>query len=238
MTTGNDQHQHIGVPAIEEQVITLIRPFAGKSKKITPSARLFHDLGIGGDDASDLLESVAKHFGTSFADMDFGAFFSNEGESSIYYWFMRIGLFRSQIRSMTVAHLVAVVSRGSWFEPPTKPAWALSMKPTVSYNVPADRESVTRILGKRLGKLYSPNLAISEFRAVVCFPRAKVIVGGDVKRALNQLHGGEGQVLLAASEFTKDARAIGLHASCALVAEKEIFWSDADFIEVKGGGAR
>jgi hypothetical protein len=112
------------------------------------------------------------------------------------------------------------------------------MKPKVSYDVPADRESVTRVLGKRFGKLYSPNRAISEFRAVVCFPRAKVIVGGDVKRALDHLHGEEGQVLLAASEFTKDARAAALHASCALVAEKEIFWSDADYIGVKGGKER
>jgi hypothetical protein len=106
----------------EAQVMALIRPFVGKSKKITPSTRLFHDLGIGGDDAWELLESVAKHFGTSFADMEFGAYFSNEGESSIYYWFMRVGLFRSQIRPMTVAHLGAVVSKGSWFEPPPKPA--------------------------------------------------------------------------------------------------------------------
>jgi hypothetical protein len=102
----------------EAQVRALIRRFVGERKRITRSTRLFHDLGIGGDDAWELLESVAKHFEASFAGIDFAAYFSNEGEASIYFWFMRVGRFRSRVKPMTVAHLVAVASRGSWFDPP------------------------------------------------------------------------------------------------------------------------
>jgi hypothetical protein len=117
MTIGDDTKRGTGPAAIEAEVIQLIKPFVGKRAVITSSTKIFHDLGIGGDDAFELLESIVKRFGTSFASLDFHAYFPNETESLSYFWFMKLGFYRTAIKPLTTAHMVAVIERGSWFEP-------------------------------------------------------------------------------------------------------------------------
>jgi Protein of unknown function (DUF1493) len=103
--------------AINADVALLIQRILVSSKPISMSAAIFHDLGIAGDDADELLKDVASRFGTSFAGLDFHAYFPDETEAFVWHWASKLG-FRPKHKVLTVAHLVAVVERGSWFEPP------------------------------------------------------------------------------------------------------------------------
>ncbi|MDF2810466.1 MAG: hypothetical protein K0S56_1497 [Microvirga sp.] len=51
--------------------------------KLHPSARLSHDLGVDGDDASDLLQRLHERFGTEFSALNeqWSQFFNHEGAS-------------------------------------------------------------------------------------------------------------------------------------------------------------
>jgi hypothetical protein len=61
-------------------IVDLLREKHGISPaKLKPSARLWHDLGVDGDDASDLLERLHERFGTDFSQLDWAAFFNSEG---------------------------------------------------------------------------------------------------------------------------------------------------------------
>jgi hypothetical protein len=98
------------------RVIEIVRTISA-SKSVAPSERIFQDLSISGHDASDLLDELQREFGTSFAGLDFQAYFPDEGDGMLYgLLFNRLGWFKK--KSMTVEHLVAVVLAGQWFEPP------------------------------------------------------------------------------------------------------------------------
>lgn len=51
--------------------------------KLLPSARLWHDLGVDGDDASELFQRLHEWYGTDFSPLNrqWGVFFNQEGES-------------------------------------------------------------------------------------------------------------------------------------------------------------
>jgi hypothetical protein len=101
------------------RVIEIVREISA-SKSIDPAARIFQDLSISGHDAGDLLDRLHREFGTSFAGLDFEAYFPDEGDGMLYaLLFNRLGWFKK--KSMTVEHLIAVVAAGKWFEPPQPP---------------------------------------------------------------------------------------------------------------------
>lgn len=51
--------------------------------KVTPSARILHDLGVDGDDAGELFEALHAQFGTDFTELtsQWRIFFGTEGIS-------------------------------------------------------------------------------------------------------------------------------------------------------------
>jgi hypothetical protein len=102
--------------AIDADVVLLIQRILASIEPISMSAAIFHDLGIAGDDAHELLKDVTARFGTSFAGLDFHSYFP-EFEAFVWHWASRLG-FRPKHKVLTVAHLVAAIERGSWFEPP------------------------------------------------------------------------------------------------------------------------
>jgi hypothetical protein len=91
---------------IERALIPPIQRMADTHSPVSPSAAIYQDLHIAGDDAAELLEEIAARFGTSFSGFNFQVYFPNEHESR-----------SSPRRTMTVSHLVAVIERGAWFEP-------------------------------------------------------------------------------------------------------------------------
>jgi hypothetical protein len=107
------------------------------------------------------------------------------------------------------------------------------MKAHISYDVPASREAVGQILGPRLGKLYVPNPATSEYRAVLLFSISKVVTRGDLLRALSRARAGSGAVLAAGRDFTMEARDVAAERSCDIVAEGEFGWTDAAYSAIR-----
>lgn len=51
--------------------------------KVTPHARILHDLGVDGDDAGELFQAIHAQFGTDFTELDhqWRTFFNTEGAS-------------------------------------------------------------------------------------------------------------------------------------------------------------
>ncbi len=52
-------------------------------RKVTPDARILHDLGIDGDDAGEIFEALHERFGTDFTELNrqWRVFFNTEGAS-------------------------------------------------------------------------------------------------------------------------------------------------------------
>jgi hypothetical protein len=61
----------------------LIKGQGVPERKVTPDARILHDLGVDGDDASELFEAVHERFGTDFSELNgqWRTFFNTEGAS-------------------------------------------------------------------------------------------------------------------------------------------------------------
>jgi hypothetical protein len=100
---------------VEPALRDMISKVSG-NRNLGVQTRLFHDLGISGDDAAELLNDVHQKFGTSFAEFPFVDFFSDETEALMAHLARRLGL-RSRRKSLTLGHLVKVVEKGTWFEP-------------------------------------------------------------------------------------------------------------------------
>ncbi|MGT2516542.1 hypothetical protein ACVOMT_22195 (plasmid) [Sphingomonas panni] len=52
-------------------------------RKVTPGARILHDLGVDGDDAGEIFEALHERFGTDFTELNrqWRVFFNTEGAS-------------------------------------------------------------------------------------------------------------------------------------------------------------
>jgi hypothetical protein len=100
----------------EPELIALVHRKMANPKPVPVTAAIWHDLYIGGDDAYELLDEVAKRFGTSFVGFDFPAYFPNETEALSAFWRARFG-FPRKFKRLTIDHLIAVIRRGEWFEP-------------------------------------------------------------------------------------------------------------------------
>ena len=85
-------------------------------EKVLAQTELYHELGIAGDDAVELLEDVHERFGTSFSDLEFDDYFPVVSEATGGRLSRLLGI-RSNKRPLTFGHLVRVVERGRWFDP-------------------------------------------------------------------------------------------------------------------------
>ena len=97
----------------------MIAPFKGKKAALSRSTAIYHDLWLGGDDAGELLEAIHHRFGTNFHEMHFDQYFPNEGEVFSEHILKLLG-FRKKARwrRLTIGHLIDVIQKGAWFEPP------------------------------------------------------------------------------------------------------------------------
>lgn len=105
-----------------DEVRAMVMRFLWRPPPIARSTAIYHDLWIGGDDAGELLEAVIDRFGTDFSGMRFDRYFPNEGLGEdfgerIVRW---LGL-KSKWQRLTVGHLVDVIQKDAWFDPPSTP---------------------------------------------------------------------------------------------------------------------
>jgi hypothetical protein len=103
------------------------------------------------------------------------------------------------------------------------------LKPHIAHDVPANREAIERTFGPRVSKLFVVNPAVSEYKTVLLFPNTKVVVSGEVARALKKVSGRIGAILVIAKDLTKEARESAIAAQCDIISEKEFGWTDASY---------
>jgi hypothetical protein len=97
-------------------VLRLVEEISG-GRRVSPDTLLWQDLHLGGDDVVELLERIHQKFGTSFEGLVYSRFFPEEHEAIGASWAARLGL-GSKREHVRVQHLVDVVARGQWFDPP------------------------------------------------------------------------------------------------------------------------
>jgi hypothetical protein len=107
---------------ILDAVRSMIEPFKGKGVDVSRSTAIYHDLWIAGDDAGELLDAIHNRFGTDFHGLHFDRYFPNEGEVFPEHILKLLG-FRKKAKwqRLTVGHLVDVIQKGAWFDPPPVP---------------------------------------------------------------------------------------------------------------------
>ena len=102
--------------SVEEKIVRMLREFVGRKTQIIGSTRIYHDLGIAGDDMDDLFVEIQNEFGTSFNKFDFKNYCPNDLDAFIDHVTFKIGL-GGKWDPFTVDHLVQVVKSGAWFDP-------------------------------------------------------------------------------------------------------------------------
>ena len=107
------------------------------------------------------------------------------------------------------------------------------MNPHIAHDVPATREAIERTFGPRVGKLFVANPAISEYKTVLLFPNTKVVVSGEVARALRKVRSRVGAILVIAKDLTKEARESAIAAKCDIISEREFGWTDASYQAIR-----
>ncbi|HXT06193.1 MAG TPA: DUF1493 family protein [Roseiarcus sp.] len=102
--------------AERSNVDELLRRCLGRWERYADASRLYHDLSIFGDDASELLEEAREKLGIDFDGFVFAQYFPNEGESAFFGTAAKTFGLESRWAPLTVAHLRTVIAK-RWFEP-------------------------------------------------------------------------------------------------------------------------
>lgn len=97
-----------------QQALFYITKHRGVYKKpITPETRLGADLGIDGDDASELLEDVVVAFDIDVSEFKYDDYFGPEGLSVFFPIYLILRLLNIQpwppLKEMTVGHLAEAI---------------------------------------------------------------------------------------------------------------------------------
>jgi hypothetical protein len=111
----------MNTPKLEEMIAFVAAETSIPQGKISASSRLYHDLGICGDDADELMQLFAKRFSVDMSAFEFHEYF--EDEPSLLDW---LRLFRKAAqrlsrrralggpRPVTIADMVRCAEEGRW----------------------------------------------------------------------------------------------------------------------------
>lgn len=102
---------------IEQEVIAWLRKELCLSEKaaITASTRVNYDLGVAGDDGSDLIEAFGKQFGVDTSEVPLAQYFGDETALNPFWIFVYLvrkigGKSMHSLQPLYVADLVALVT--------------------------------------------------------------------------------------------------------------------------------
>jgi hypothetical protein len=85
-------------------------------RRVDPDSSPYHDFGISGDDAFEMLEDIAERFNISFTGFQFDRYFCQEDEALGEHLMKLLGRAPKRER-LTLRHLSYVAERGTWFNP-------------------------------------------------------------------------------------------------------------------------
>lgn len=101
------------MPSIDEleyEVTTLLKKYMGRKERPEANQRLFHDLGLYGDDAWEFLDELSKRYGIAEPQFDGSEHFPNEGE--VWPWpFSIFGGRSNKWKPVTVVELVKYLEK-------------------------------------------------------------------------------------------------------------------------------
>ena len=98
-----------------QEVINLVADQTGVSpSRITASTRIGEDLGVDGDDASDLLEAFASHFHVDLDRFEFSRHFGPEAGANPFCYLYCFFTGRGRLAPVTVGQLAEAAERGAW----------------------------------------------------------------------------------------------------------------------------
>ncbi len=104
----------------EEKIIGLIRPFH-VSENVSSDTRIYHDLGLWGDDVWEIFEILHNDLNVDFSEFQ-NHFFPCEGEEGfgvgtlVKGWFGKIKNDKKW-DPLTIGHLAEVAKQKKWFDP-------------------------------------------------------------------------------------------------------------------------
>lgn len=81
-------------------------------RSVRPNISPYHDLGISGDDAFELLKEIGERFDVSFAGFQFDRYFPQEAEALGEHFSRLLGR-RPKRERLTIQHLAYVAERGA-----------------------------------------------------------------------------------------------------------------------------
>lgn len=103
------------------------------------------------------------------------------------------------------------------------------MKPQIVHKMRATRDAVEKVFGPKIGALFVSSPKVGEYAIVLRFPDTKVILGGQVVRALRKVTASPGPLLIIAKDMTAEARNAAADAGCDVLTQREFGWTDASY---------
>jgi len=102
---------------VEQEIQALIRKLSGYRKPIEASTSVNLDVGLDGDDAYELLETIQKRFGTRFDSLDWHKYFHSEADCDfLSLWLRKFMGHKDTRQRLTFQRLLEVVKNGVWIE--------------------------------------------------------------------------------------------------------------------------
>lgn len=97
-----------------EKLIQLLEEFGIEKEEINQNTRLYHDLGIYGDDADEFLEQYTRMFNVKVINFKFSDYFPSEG-NLISSLIVRLIFFKSQkkFKELTIGDLIDGIKKGT-----------------------------------------------------------------------------------------------------------------------------
>jgi hypothetical protein len=101
------------VTNIPDDLATLLINMSAK-EDISPDDRIYHDLGIRGEDAAELVNFMYRQYGVDFSRLQFNNFFFDEGLTLRDLWAVVTRFPKSAKQEVTVSDLVRICQSGVW----------------------------------------------------------------------------------------------------------------------------
>ena len=101
---------------LQKKVISFVSSFIGiRSESLHMESSLFHDLGVDGEDAVELLEAYSNKFNVDVREFPFLEYFGNEGVLSPFSLITKLvtGRLKDNKKTLTISDLIQAVKSGS-----------------------------------------------------------------------------------------------------------------------------
>ncbi len=121
----NDQN----ADEIVSELLDMAAIYCGPIRRSTAASRLFHDLGLSGEDAIDYLHEVFRRYGVRSEGFRFDEYFPDEAEGAFVHLLSLLSPIKRWWKELTVEHLVKVCMSKRWFDPQPRSVRGTSAEP-------------------------------------------------------------------------------------------------------------